>query len=202
MLDVCGEEIVMGSTRFQKEREAWITALFLTGVSKLNKKQYWVGVEETDNTPDTYGVTFRDIGKGNSLDRMNIEVCEWESHSRLGLAEHIKRKLKGKKYPNYFILLCYVHHRSGEKVDLESEYQEIIKKKFGLAEIFIISSQQKSKYDHLIARLYPNRTKIEFNKHEEMIKIKDQNDIRKTWRGTGKDPIPLGFKEIEWPKCK
>lgn len=202
MLDVCGEEIVMGSTRFQKEREAWITALFLAGVSKLNKKEYWVGVEEIENTPDTYGVTFRDIGKGNSLDRMNIEVCEYESHSKLGLADHIKRKLEGKQYPGYFILLCYVHHRSGEKVDLESEYQKVIKKKFSLAKIAIIASQQNAKYDHLIVKLYPDRSKIEFNRQDEITRLEGQTDIIKTWKGTKKDPVFLGSKEIGWPECK
>ena len=201
ILEKCGTEYVMKKSKFQKEREAWIAALYLVGLSKNNNKEFWVGIEEVEETPDTYGVALRDIGKGNSLDKLNIEVCEWENHSQLSLSDHIKRKLKEKKYPNYFILLCYVHHRSGEKVDLDEIYKKIMDEKYNVSEIFVVASQQNNQYDHFIARLYPNRLKIEFNRQEEILRLTNQIDIISTSRGTEKTFTPLGLKEINLPEC-
>lgn len=204
MLRACGAEKVLHNTRFQKEREAWITALFLAALNKVDQKSYWVGVEESDRTPDTYGVMFREMGKGLSKDVMNIEVCEWESHSKLGMSDHIKAKLKKARYPGYFILLCYVHGQYGRHVDLEAEYQKIIAEKFDVAEIFLLGSQVNPKFDHILAKLYPGRFKVEFNRLEEVNRLQQlgQQDIMKPHRGFGTDIEELGTMEIEWPSCE
>ncbi len=202
ILEKCGTENTLKNIQFQKEREAWITALYLMGLSKNTNKEYWIGIEEKENTPDTYGVSIRELNKGNSLDILNIEVCEWENHSKLSLSEHIKNKLKYKVYPKYFLLLCYVHHHTGEKIDLEAEFQKTIIDHYNIGEIQIIGSQLNSQYDHLIVQLYPHRQKFEFNRQDEVNRLINQIDIIRTEKGIGKSFYPLGLKKIPLPKCK
>jgi hypothetical protein len=122
-----GQRKVISESRFQKAREMWATACFLTGLSKLTQKTYWVAPEYNNQTPDTYGVSFTPHFKyqgGKVREDLYIEVSEYEQHASGNLVDTIKRKLSGKAYPDYYVLLIYAN-RPGEKVNLEQVFQEL-----------------------------------------------------------------------------
>jgi hypothetical protein len=89
-----GQQRVLTESRFQKAREIWATAAFLTGLSKLTEKTYWVAPEYINQTPDTYGISARphpEYERGKMKDVLNIEVSEYEQHASGDLVETIKR---------------------------------------------------------------------------------------------------------------
>jgi hypothetical protein len=201
LLERCGNDIVLHSTRFQKEREAWITALFLMGWGNYSKQMFWVGIEEDARTPDTYGVTFHKLDKGLSRDIASVEILEWEGHAQLGLAEHIGAKLTRKHYPQHFILLCYAHGRTGESVNLEEVFREVTERHYPLTEIWLLSSQMHPMFDHKLTKLHPNRFGLDFKFEDELLRLPVQPDILKASFGIGEKLEYLGSMAIEPPDC-
>src|SRR5260221_2514347 len=90
-----GDEEALKLGKLKAEREIWITAAFTLGLSKLTGKIFWVAANAEDSTPDTYAVSFLGKGKGQVKEIKNIEIFEWEDHSKDSLMEAIHRKLKG-----------------------------------------------------------------------------------------------------------
>lgn len=112
-----GMKAVLTKSCFKAEREAWITGVFAFALGKMTKQQYWVGIVSEDTSPDTLLINFKETDGNTIKEVMHLEIFEWESHSQGTLVNAIRRKLRDKKYPEYFSLLCYAHRPAGEKLD-------------------------------------------------------------------------------------
>src|SRR3989344_2506513 len=185
-----GEETVFRDSKFKKARELWISAAFLLGLSVVTKKSYWVMPEHKENTPDTYGISFDKSSrheKGLVRNILNIEVCEWEEHAKLGLLDLIENKLGNKDYPEFYALLVYAK-KPGEIINLEEIHQDLKKSDVGqrAGEIFLLSSALGNYgHDHLLAGLYPDALQLTFPL-KELLKINEgQKDMLKLFRGIG-----------------
>lgn len=194
-----GDEQSLKLAKLKAERELWITAAFSLGLSKLTGKLFWVSANPEDSAPDTYVVTFRQKEKGQVKEITNVEVFEWEDHSRGPLLGAIRKKLTAKKYPDYFTLLCYVHGHDGERADLETIFQTLQTEKLGIAEMWLLSSIEDQGNDHALVRLYPERARIDFVYKEEVRAQHNRADIIQTARGLGMDFVPLGKLRIPIP---
>ncbi|MCI0557603.1 MAG: hypothetical protein MN733_03850 [Nitrososphaera sp.] len=185
-----GQQKVLRESRFQKAREMWASAAFLTGLSKLTEKTYWVAPEYNNQTPDTYGISFKPHAKyegGKMKEVLNIEVSEYEQHASGDLVETIKRKLNGKAYPEYYVLLIY-GIRPGERVDLEIVFQELSKETFSVDEIFLLASVSGgSENVYKVVSLFRKRASIDFSVDEELAKSPTQTDMITWSRGLGDD---------------
>lgn len=186
--------------RFKREREMWITAVFLLGLRNISPASYWVGPCLDKTTPDTYGVSFTDKEKGLNLNIQNIEVFEWESHGGESLIEAFASKLKGKHYPKYFTLLCYAHSRTGQ-IEFEPVFQYFQKNIPGIGAVWFVSSVAgKEPGGHVLVQLFPERAELEFNYLSELKVVGDQLEIIKVLgRGTDKKFSRLGTKFIPLP---
>ena len=186
-----GQQKVLSESRFQKAREIWASAAFLTGLSKLTQKTYWVAPEYNNPTPDTYGISFKPHAKyegGKMKEVLNIEVSEYEQHASGDLVETIKRKLNGKAYPEHYVLLIY-GIRPGGRVDLEIVFRELSKEIFSVDQIFllaaILSGGSESVYK--VVSLFRKRASIDFSVDEELTKSPTQADMITWSRGIGDD---------------
>lgn len=168
----------------------WASAAFLTGLSKLTEKTYWVAPEYNNQTPDTYGISFKPHAKyegGKMKEVLNIEVSEYEQHASGDLVETIKRKLNGKAYPEYYVLLIY-GIRPGERVDLARVFQELSKETFSVDEIFLLASVSGgSENVYKVVSLFRKRASIDFSVDEELAKSPTQTDMITWSRGLGDD---------------
>lgn len=185
-----GQQKVLRESGFQKAREMWASAAFLTGLSKLTEKTYWVAPEYNNQTPDTYGISFKPHAKyegGKMKEVLNIEVSEYEQHASGDLVETIKRKLNGKAYPEYYVLLIY-GIRPGERVDLEIVFQELSKETFSVDEIFLLASVSGgSENVNKVVSLFRRRASIDFSVDEELAESPTQADMITWSRGLGDD---------------
>lgn len=197
-----GPEEALNSVKFKAEREAWITAVFLLGLSKGKQDEHWVGINPDDSTPDTYGVQFLPYGKGLERRIMNFEIFEWEKHSKNSLFEAILNKLKCKNYPDYFWLLAYVHGHEGEGLNPEEIFQTLKDRKIPIGSIWMLSSiLSENNGDHVIVQLYPRRGQVSFNYLAEAEKRKGQTElIQATGRGISQEFKRMGIKHIPLPK--
>jgi hypothetical protein len=199
-----GNDQSLKIAKLKSERELWITAAFILGLSKLTGKSFWIGPNAEDSTPDTYAVSFRSsenehAKEGQIKEITNIEVFEWEDHSEDSLLDAIRKKVKGKKYPEYFTLLCYVHGRNGEGANVETIFQALKTEEFGFAELWLLSSIQDPINDHTVVRLYPERARIDFVYEKEVAAKRDQEEIIQPSRGFGTGFIPMGPLRIPIP---
>lgn len=185
--------------KFQAEREAWFTAIFLLGIMEIDDKEYWVGVNDEDSTPDTFGVTFPRTGRGMSRNIMNIEIFEWESHSRSTLIEAVLKKLENKSYPNYFILLCYIHSRPMERLEAEKLFQDFKDLKPKIGQIWVICNIFNNEREHYLFQLYPNKSHVLFDYQETLKKHASQVDMLKVSRGISTEIKDLGTHFLPLP---
>ena len=72
-----GRQKAESSGRFKHEREAWTSAVWALGLTKLTGQQLWVEIETIEQTPDTK-VHHLDKSKGHhNLQIRNLEIVDW-----------------------------------------------------------------------------------------------------------------------------
>jgi len=188
-----GQQRVLSESRFQKAREIWASGAFLIGLSKITQKTYWVAPEYYEQTPDTYGMSFVPHSKyknGKLQEIHSIEVSEYEQHADGGLLGTIKRKLSGKVYPDFYVLLIYAK-RPGESVNLEEVFQTLSTETFSVSEIFLVASVSAgTKYVYTTVSLYRQRAQVSYCLDDELAQATDQCEMISWSRGIG-DAQPI-----------
>jgi hypothetical protein len=197
LLEKHGEKTLTDG-RFQKEREAWIAAVFLMGYSELTKQHWWL-IQPDGIIPDILAISPYKVEGGWASERLNIEICEYEHHARAnGLAEAIELKLKNTAYPQDYQLVCYVHHRAGESFTPSEITKQIKAISPRIRDIWVLASiQANHPADYVLARLYPELWVHPFN-YQEFCTDMDQMDILQASRGK-REEITFGMKMVELP---
>jgi hypothetical protein len=191
MLDKYGAEVVRLDGRFKKAREMWTGAVFLLGLGKAMGKEYWLSPEHVDQTPDIHGLSIaahQTIPDGTILERIAIEVTEWEEHAGSGLAETILRKLAAKSYPDHFVLLVLAR-RAGQLVDLDAVAERLRqeRERLRVGEIWVLGRPEDSPMGgrHVLRRVFPQPTHVEFVLTDKANAKAGQMQMVKFSRGKG-----------------
>lgn len=196
-----GDLAAVTKSEYKPEREAWITGVFLLGLSKLAKKEFWLRVNQEDTAPDTFTISFKETNRGVAIVIQNVEIFEYEKHARTNIINAIKNKLVGKAYPNNFILLCYIHSRSGETFDTQEMYKKVISLKPNIAEIWMLANiQSATNTEHVVFQVWPTPNGCKFDYVEEYKKStqKDMIHVRRGW--TNKiEFVPMGKWVLKLP---
>jgi hypothetical protein len=188
-----GEDNVLKSNKFKRWREAHITATFLLGLSEITGIKYWLSNNPEQSTPDTFGIFLERIQKGIKRNILNIEIFEWEKHFNNDLVEAIKSKLKNKKYPEYYILLCLINREDHKRINLSEVHKKLKDEKIRVSEIWLLSSISDKNYDTMIAKIFPKLLIKNFKIEDLITKNGCQEPMIKiTGRGKGKNFVPLG----------
>ena len=151
-----GDYKAITKSEFKPEREAWITGVFLLGLSKLAKREFWLRANTEDSAPDVFTISFVETIKGVTAEMQNIEIFEYESHAQTDLVGAIKDKLKGKVYPDNYILLCYIHDRMGEVFNTNELLDKVILLNPKVAEVWVLTNiLGPTNTEHVIFQVFP-----------------------------------------------
>ncbi|MBK9922328.1 MAG: hypothetical protein IPP09_03990 [Elusimicrobia bacterium] len=200
LVRIYGKDRVYRESRFKKEREGAVTALFLLGFGLLEPETFWISLGQPD-PPDTMAVFYKRRASDRGLEKhvRNIEIFEWEEHSSVKFVEAVQNKLLLKKYPKDFTLLCNVR-RPGENGTFEEWFKVLEKLKLNVAEVWVVGSIVDSQDDYGIFRLYPTRSHTTFNLNTRLREIEHQPAyMREMGRGIMDEPKALGKYRIPLP---
>src|SRR5579859_6797127 len=172
---------------FKHEREAWSTAIYALALSEINGKKYWVEIETSAQTPDSY-LHCIDQSSGSNVDQIqSIEVVDWEEHNN-DLLTLVEKKVK-KAYPQHYCLL--ITGRSGQLLEPHAFATKLLELTIPFAEIWIIGMPA---YDTVnIARLFPDVMVKHFALSKALIAAKTEYSFMvKQQRGVSTEFVPLG----------
>jgi hypothetical protein len=193
IVETYGHRETESSGRFKQEREAWTSAIWALGQSKITGEDYWVEIETEEQTPDTK-VHFIDQSAGyNHLLTYNLEVVDWEQH--VDEPMKVVRKKCLKAYPEYFYLLVLM--RQDTVINPGMIAQEIQRLRVPFVEIWMLGRTSNSGYS--IVRVYPTMLQIDF---DVLLSLKDtsQKDfLKRQKRGKRIEFEDLGFVYLPIP---
>lgn len=117
-----GAKSALSERVFQKEREAWVGAVFALIYSTLTHQEYFIKqVKEKDEPPDLILYSYRNPEtpdeKGVVREQMLTEIMEYPASAKSNLTDHIMEKLNDKYYHPETRLICYIQ-RPGESTKL------------------------------------------------------------------------------------
>ncbi len=201
-----GREKALKSNSFQKAREAWVTSVFMLGLSQRTSVTYWI--EENpipQDDPDLSVYSYRNPSGPGEIGVVKeiqpVEVCEYPPQGKLGLVEHIKNKLKNKYYHPETILICYIH-RPGEAFKLIDIINGLDDLQTQIREVWLLyhlADQQET--DFSIGRVYLRGLKFPemfldyHGNYAELCKI-PQPEFLKDHRGVDKTVTVEPLKEF------
>lgn len=180
------------SKDYKKAFEAYLVAIMLIGIIKLQKQEYWMQLaKDEEGTPDIR--TFRYAAKNGVLNWQEIqevEVVQYESHSNESMTEFLKRtKFSPKKsYPDTTTILCYANKTTNLSTwkQLEKEMQTVKAKNPAI----ILAKTDKTKPVYTICQIHPELDLLtEFDAFEETKNKKYSGVLKVRFEPSKKQPI-------------
>jgi hypothetical protein len=177
-----GSEKVKINPLFKKAREMWITSTSLLALTEIEKLEFWLYPEHTENTPDTYGFFINkhsSIKDGFVKNLLSFEIKFWDAHSESDLVQFIERVLRVKCYPDYFYLLVYAHWPK-KNIDLKEINQRLIGLRLNVSNVFfLVGIESENDIDHSFSNIYPGKSQFNFSLQKLLEKYKYQTDMIK-----------------------
>ena len=131
-----GTHEALTNGRLKKEREAYASAVWSLGLTKVDTHEHWIEIETIDQTPDIK-VHYLDQSAGYNDRRIyNVEVVDWEPH--VDNPMQVIRQKCVKAYPSYFFLLVFGRSGTEKVVEVRVLFEEVRHLKVPFAEIWII----------------------------------------------------------------
>jgi hypothetical protein len=194
LIEKYGYEDATTNGRFKMEREAWTSGVYALGLSEMQKRQWWVEIETSEQTPDTR-VHYMDQSSGrNCIQTQSIEIVDWEEHVNDAF-EVVKQKCQ-RAYPPHFCLLMLA--RNGKNLDIEALTKEVLREKVPFAEIWIIGCLSAGLMT--MVRIVPSAFRLDFQTVQSLERLRGQRDVmRKLQRGTSTEFRDLGFVYLPLP---
>ena len=198
---------------FKPVREMWAAAVFLLGYSQLVKRQYWLRENPTKNeAPDVFAISINaplTTEKGVSREILEIEVCEYDKHAKVDIADHIKIKLHAKAYNPFTFLLCYVH-APGKQTRLIDVIEGLKNIKTTVREIWLLLHLKDEPIGNFtIARVYLRdadltKTNLQYKGNYNELALIPQQEMIKPIRGSDREVkfFSLGMAYVPLPKAK
>ncbi len=196
-----GDKATVTKSEYKPEREAWITGVFLLGLSKIAKREFWLRINNDDTAPDTFTISFVETEKGVAAEIQCVEIFEYEKHSKTDLVGAITDKLRGKAYSDNFILLCYVHDRTGEIFNTREIFKKMKNFDTKIAEIWVLANiLSPTNSEYVIFQVFPDENGCKFDYVEEY-KNNKQNEMINPKRGATRkiEFTPMGKAILRLP---
>lgn len=192
-----GEE-AFRSRKFQAEREAWIAAVFLLGYRQLSQQDWWLQQPDED-PPDIIAVAISDGAHGRKVERVNVEIFEYEHHTRADdLAGAITKKLARKAYPRDYRLVCYVHGHEKEPFTPIEVTEKIKATNPRIGEIWVVTSiLTDDPEDYVVVRVYPDAIGYAVDYERVCEETTQMEMIYPSW-GRGND-VEFGVQKVKLP---
>lgn len=164
-------KVVVLSNKYQKEREAWIVAVALLGITKMTRRLWWVQIPEED-PPDILAMTvISNEKKGwNDINYRKVEVMEITKYSKHDIVHEIINKVKDKYYEKETCLVVYLRLDTNIK-DMRKISTKLKGKFNNLADIWIIGNTKPDTNDFIVFSIFPEVHVITYNIDEEINKL-------------------------------
>lgn len=162
---------VITSNEYQKEREAWVVAVTLLGITKITNETWWIQIP-TDDPPDIKAMTLTpDEDKNwNYVNYRDVEVMEITKYSKNNIIEEILQKIKNKYYGSKTGLIVYL--RRNENVpNMKLLAEELKDKVSNIADIWIVGNTKSDTNDFIVFSIFPDVQVMNFSADEEISKI-------------------------------
>ncbi len=198
-----GNMAALTKSEFKPEREAWITGVFLLGLTKISGRKFWLRINNEDNSPDTVTMSPVERDKGVVAEMQNVEIFGYGPHSKDDLVAAIQRKLRLKAYSDNYILLCYVYGRTGEVFNTREIFTRVnsLNPRPKIAEIWVLANLSGNKSsEHVIFQVFPRENGMTFD-YLKMCRDCNQEEIINPSRGMAKkvEFIPKGKVHFRLP---
>ncbi len=158
----------MKSSKYQKEREAWIVGVSLLGVMKSTVSNWWLQIPKED-PPDIDAMTLQS-DKNEKINIMNwrqIEVMEITEFTKGSIPSLIKKKLEHKYYVKETALVVYLRCDFLIK-DMRELSAELKSMPINVSDIWILGETNPDTGDFIFFSLYPEIQRVDFNLNEEL----------------------------------
>lgn len=182
--------------RFKKVVEAYTVAQMLVGIMAIENHEYWLQVvDDKLGSPDIK--TLRKVdstdGKFDSLEQIDIEVVEYESHSdHKTIPEFIlESKFSNKKsYDKDTVILCYVGSQNKEiRLPSNEHTKEVMNKIKTESTILLLYASDYQTNELELVSLKPNIGLLIKYDPVEVLKRKKHVGVAVFNRGSKKDPV-------------
>jgi len=200
-----GLDLVTDHLIFKKLREIQVGALFALGLSRARNREHWVAsVPEREQTPDVYAYSFGQhpsILGGLRLEKLHVELKEWDHRNEEDLTEYLRQVLARKKYPQNFHIVVYAN-KQGRHLDLPSISKRVIESGISNAWIWLLTTVDldSAPDSYVLACLNREPGQIDFRLSNELRKWKEQLQALKLRRGIFRGvPNLEGFVDVSMP---
>mgnify|MGYP001569112675 CR=1 FL=1 len=194
--DEYGDLEAVTNGEYKPEREMWITGVFLLGIGLLTGKEYWLRPNREDSAPDIFAISPVGSKKGVVAETQNIEIFEYESHSKGTLIEAIRGKLSGKAYTDNYLLLCYVHDRAGEEFNTKEVCEAVKSISPNISQIWVLTNTLGTvNTEHVMVQVFPNYILRRYN-YIELCKSSKQIEMIKARRDLTKITTEVEFEPL------
>lgn len=196
-------ENVINSNKYQKERESWIVAVTLLGISKITNETWWIQVPLED-PPDMLAMklTPDEDERWNYLNYRKVEVMEITKHSSGDIVNAILTKLKGKSYEKETGLIVYLR-RDMNINDMRQLSEQIKDKIKTVSDIWLVGNTKPNTNDFIAFSIFPDVEVIRYNLDEELAKIMPGDTINVSRKkGTQAELIKGEFQVVFNPHRK
>jgi hypothetical protein len=182
--------------RFRKVVEVYTVAQMLIAVMKIEGKAYWMQlVDDKHGSPDVRTIRFGDPSddKFESLEQVDVEVVEYESHSNVSIPEFIVQKKfsKHKSYDENTIILCHVGGDATEAYLPDSDVIKSIIEPINTPCHIVFLAGTNSEATELV--LYSLNPKIglvlKYNPISELLSAGNSGGVMVFKRGVKKPPV-------------
>lgn len=191
--------------RFKVTREAWIASMFLIGLNKHSKSEWWFSPVTDSGSPDFNSYSFVRSSKGDFSERQlrKLEVFEWRKEDNEAIFIKALERIKLKKIVDPEItILCYIRRNTviPPAIKLYSELKEINPK---VKDIWYLGDVSKDSSIWRVTQLYPNTLAINLD-YDEILNTKEDHSFLHAYRGKS-DKVeyePTGKQVLLSPEFK
>lgn len=205
-IETYGLDIIVGHRVFGKLRDLQAGALFALGLSKSrDSKEHWVAsASEHERTPDVYLYSSGQhpiLTNGLRLEKLNVELKEWDYRNGENLEEYLEKLLAKKNYPENFHIVIYTN-KQGRELNLPSIATKISRLNISRAWLWLLTTADVNSRpdDYVLACLNREPGQIDFNLREELRTHEKQLPAVKFHRGVSQDiPKSKDIMDVSLP---
>ena len=178
-------DIVLENRRYKLTLEAWISAMFLIGIGKETRTDWWLNpVKDNSGSPDFNCYTFiRDtLRESTSKPRIKLEVFEWrKEQTETDFIEALRKIKLNKIVDPQLAIVCYIRRNTtlSSAVELNAQLKKLSPR---VKDIWYLADVSKDSKTWRLTQIFPNTLAIDLD-YDQILKMKEKRSFIYAYRG-------------------